>query len=70
MNKRRFAVKGFVSTGCVFAVGCKHLDSAVKLFERKAQSINPTWSVLVLMDREKWRVVRSVSLGPEPEPAA
>jgi len=63
MIKRRFAVKAFVPTGCVFAVGCKHLESAVKLFERKAQTTNPAWSTLVLMDREKWRVIRSLNLA-------
>ena len=63
MDKRRFAVKAFVASGCVFAVGCKHLESAVQLFERKARDAHPSWSLLVLMDREKWLVVRSLELA-------
>lgn len=62
MSTRRFTVKGFGASGCVFAVSCKHLESAMKLFERKAEDAHPTWSLLVLMDREKWRVVRSLDL--------
>ena len=69
MNKRRFAVKAFVTSGCVFAVGCKHLESAVALFERKAQDASPSWSLLVLMDREKWQVVRSLELAAASETA-
>ena len=61
--QRRYVVKEVTSTphwsGCLWGTGCKHLWSAIRLYERKLKEFDDSGSALLLLDRVKRRVVRS-----------
>ena len=61
---RRYVVKEVASspgwTGCLWAVGCKYMASAMRLFEQKSVDYQAGGgAALLLIDRQKRVVLRS-----------
>jgi len=74
MATRQFVVT-FVTTspmwtGTVRAVGCKHLISAERVFERWAAEVSDgDYSAVLLIDRDKRKVINSIG-SKDPEKTA
>jgi hypothetical protein len=73
MMERRFVVKMVTMgspawSGTVWTKGCKHLASAEALFARKVEEVE-SGDALLLIDRERRKVLRSVG-SSDPEKTA